>query len=400
MDAVHKRFPVRTLLGVALLVACLAQARGETPARPKALALVGGRVLTQTDAGPVEGTVLVRDGKVTAVGPAVAIPADAERVDVAGLVITPGLIDARSTLWLTPAAARESAGDGGLDVLDGVDPHDEDWKEVIRQGVTAVYVQPASTGTLGGRGAVLRVSPADSVEDLVIRPGAGVQAALGTVTAAPTPAAQPAFPRRFRPDPEPEPAEPAPAPVSSGNALARFSQYEQLKRALEGIKRYDEEWKKHEADAKSPRPKRDAARDGLRKRFQGEAPLRIEAHREDDVRNALRLADEFRLRVVLEGVSNPRSAAGDIVSRRLPLVLGPLTELEEVPGYRKSRPADWPKAVLAPDARWALGTFSSQRRGLRLLRVQAAAAVARGLDPDRVLRAMTRDAAEILGVAD
>jgi hypothetical protein len=148
----------------ALLIVTLVIAEGETPARTKALALIGGRILTQTEAGAVEGTVLIRDGKISALGPAVAVPADATKMEVAGCVITPGLIDARGSLWLNPAAIRESASDGGLDVLDAVDPHDEDWKEVIRQGVTAVYVQPDNSGILGGRGAVLRVGPAETVE--------------------------------------------------------------------------------------------------------------------------------------------------------------------------------------------------------------------------------------------
>jgi imidazolonepropionase-like amidohydrolase len=372
---------------------------GEAPARPQTLALVGGRILTQTDAGAVEGAVLIRDGMIVAVGPAAAAPTDATRIDVAGLVIMPGLIDARSTLWLTAAAAREGAGDGGLDVLDGIDPHEEDWKEVIRQGVTAVYVQPASSGLLGGRGAVLRVAPAETVEELVVKAGAAAQAALGTATGGAGPAPLPTFPRRFGADPPATgPDQPAPGPAGSGNALARYGQYEQLKRALEAAKQYDAEWKKAEKSAR--KPKRDGAKDFLRQALNRAVPVRLEAHREDDVQSALRLADEFRLRVVLDGVSNPRAAAETIVSRRVPLVLGPFAELEDVPGYRKDRPADWPKALLAPDVRWALGTFSTQPRGSRLLRVQAAAAVARGIDPDRVLRAMTRDAADILGVGD
>src|SRR5439155_7224515 len=75
-------------------------------------------------------------------------------------------------------------------------------------------------------------------------------------------------------------------------------------------------------------------------------------------------------------------------------------ELEEVPTHRKDRADDWPKPLLAADFRWALGTFSSQPRGSRLLRVHAAAAVAKGIAPERVLRAITRDAAEILGIGD
>jgi imidazolonepropionase-like amidohydrolase len=367
-------------------------AHAQAPASPKTLALVGGRILTQTDAGAVEGTVLVRDGKIVAVGPKVEVPADAVRIDVTGCVITPGLIDARSTLWLTADAAKEGAADGSLDVLDGIDPHAEDWKEVSRQGVTAVYVQPAASGLLGGRGAVLRVAPAGSVEELVIKADAGAQAALGT--ALPRPAAQaPAqvFGRRGRGGPPIQaPAAITPAPAASGNSLARFGQYEQLKRTLEAAK--------GGGGRGAATARRDRTRDFLGKVHKGEVPLRIEAHREDDVRNALRLADELRLRVVLDGVSAPGDAAEEISKRRLPLVLGPVAELEDVPAYRRGRASGWPKALLAPGARWALGTFSGQPRGSRLLRVHAAAAVARGIDPSRVLRAMTRDAADILGV--
>src|SRR5262249_13966912 len=141
MHAAPPRRLARTLPGIilGLLAGSLALARAEAPAGPKVLALVGGEVLTPTDAGAIEGPCLVRDGKVVAVGPKVEVPADATRIDVTGCVVTPGLIDARSTLWLTAAAAREGAADGSLDVLDGIDPHEEDWKEVARQGVTAVY---------------------------------------------------------------------------------------------------------------------------------------------------------------------------------------------------------------------------------------------------------------------
>jgi imidazolonepropionase-like amidohydrolase len=137
----------------------------------------------------------------------------------------------------------------------------------------------------------------------------------------------------------------------------------------------------------------------LRQVVKRQVPLRLEVHREDDLRSAA-LADELRLRVVLDGVSNPGTAAEGIVSRKLPLVLGPFVEMDDIPAYRRNRPADWPKMLLTPESRWALGTFSSQPRGSRLLRVHAAAAVALGIEPDRVLRAMTRDAADLLGIGD
>src|SRR5438552_1887356 len=110
MDAIRKRRPLRILLGVvgSLLVGSLLFADAEPPAGLKTIALVGGEILTQTEDAAVRGTVLIRDGRIAAVGRDVAIPGDAEKIDVTGFVVTPGLIDARSSLWLTPAAVRES----------------------------------------------------------------------------------------------------------------------------------------------------------------------------------------------------------------------------------------------------------------------------------------------------
>src|SRR6267378_536555 len=67
-----------------LLSGSLVLGRSETPLASKTLALVGGRILTQSDAGTVDGIVLIRDGKIAAVGRTVEIPADATKVDVTG----------------------------------------------------------------------------------------------------------------------------------------------------------------------------------------------------------------------------------------------------------------------------------------------------------------------------
>src|SRR5207244_10987998 len=105
--AKQRRLGLFGILG-GLITVSLLLAGGKSPTTEKTIALVGGRILTQTDAGAVQGTILIRDGKIAAVGADIKIPADAERIDVTGHLITPGLIDARSTLWLTAAAARES----------------------------------------------------------------------------------------------------------------------------------------------------------------------------------------------------------------------------------------------------------------------------------------------------
>src|SRR5437773_2159289 len=68
------------------------------PEQSRTLALVGGLIRTQTDAGDFVGTVVIRDGKIAALGPDVAVPADARRIEIVGHIVTPGLIDARGTL--------------------------------------------------------------------------------------------------------------------------------------------------------------------------------------------------------------------------------------------------------------------------------------------------------------
>ena len=94
-------------LGALLLVSFLS-AR-DTPAhKAKTIALVGGRILTQTDAGSFEGTVLIRSGVVTAVGPSIAIPADAQQIDVKGFVVTPGLIDGTARSGSRPRRPRKA----------------------------------------------------------------------------------------------------------------------------------------------------------------------------------------------------------------------------------------------------------------------------------------------------
>lgn len=413
--------------------------RSLEPAAPKDLAapllLVGGRIWTGTSDGEIEADVLIRDGKIVEVGS--NLEADgARRVD--GMAITPGLIDSGGTLWLSAGATRYGASDGSLSILDGVDVFSKDWAEVARQGVTAVYVQPPSTGNLGGSGALLRVAAVDSSDQLVIKAPVAVQAAIGVSG-------------RVR------------------TSRDRFSQYDRIKKAFAAAKTYQEAWDKYdkyqeaqqqkkkadegnkkkpsekdenplkrtdgtEDQAKTPtskepekkpapdkegddtakkgastektpdkppkKPTRDPAKDLLARVLKNEFPLRVETHREDDVRSAGKLADEFGIDLILEGVSNPRLTLDDVHSRRTPLVIGPLIGYDSPDDITILRPAGWLTSLLSHEPLWGLASRAGQGRGSRMLRVHAAAAVAAGIDREQVLRAITVNAAAILGVAD
>jgi imidazolonepropionase-like amidohydrolase len=362
------------------LTAGLIAADGDAP-DTKSLALKDALIRTQTEAGDFVGTVLIRDGKIAAVGLQVEVPADATVVDVSRCVITPGLIDAHGTLGLNAAAARESGRDATLSILDAVDPFADDWRDAARQGVTAVYVQPGGSGNLGGGGAVLRVCSGDCADSLSLRSPAGVQIALGTPPRAETPAASPVS-EFFRGRGIQLPTQPqTPTPPPPANSLTRFAQYEQVRGQFDGAKKY--------ADSKPA--KREPPKELLGKAISKDIPVRIEIHHEDDIRNAVRLAGEFGLRPVFERVERARVIPDELQTSKAPLVIGPLLG---------TRPSGEVRKLALDGRRFAIGTFGEEPRATVGLRFQAAAAVAAGYPRERVLRALTSDAADLLGAGD
>ncbi len=144
-------------------------------------ALVGGQVLhLEPQVRLVPETVLVVGDRIAAVGGDVSIPEGAQRVELGGLVLAPGLIDAHSRLWLMPDAAGQSGRDARLSAVDGLDAFAEDWPAVVAQGVTAVYVQPGSSDICAGTGVVLSAVPDEGLGLTLLRTDAALQAALGT----------------------------------------------------------------------------------------------------------------------------------------------------------------------------------------------------------------------------
>jgi imidazolonepropionase-like amidohydrolase len=363
------------LLAVGLL--CIAAA----PPAQETLVLRGALIRTQTASGDFTGTIVIREGKIVAVGPDAEVPPGAKILDVSRCVITPGLIDAHGTLGLNAAAAAEGGREATLNILDAVDPFSEDWREAARQGVTAVYAQPSSSGSLGGSGAVLRIGPAVTAEGRCLRSPAGIQAALGAAPPAPaqTAPAIPDFLTRRGGAPVTPAAPAAPAPTT--NSLTRHAQFEQLRAQFEAAKRYGE--------AKPARP--EAPKELLLRALKGEIPVLLEIHHEDDLRNALRLTSDYGLRVVFEHLERARPLPEELSATQVGLILGPFS------GARP--PAELRKLAL-DGRRFAIGTFGSESRATVGLRLHAAAAVTAGFPREKVLSALTKDAAELLGVGD
>ena len=150
------------------------------PLPGRSVALVGATVLTGTDQQIDNGTVLIKDGRIAAVGANLAVPAGYETVDARGKWVTPGLIDTHSHLGVYPSPEVQAHSDGN-EATDpntaqvwaehSVWPQDPTFNLARAGGVTTLLVLPGSANLFGGRGVTLRNVPGRTVQDMKF-PGA------------------------------------------------------------------------------------------------------------------------------------------------------------------------------------------------------------------------------------
>jgi imidazolonepropionase-like amidohydrolase len=156
-------------------------------ARAGRLAIVGGRVVPVAGPPFEDGVVLVADGRIEALGRDLRVPDGVERVDAAGKVVLPGLVDAHVHLGVH----EEAEGWAGQDTneltdpvtphvraLDAINPADLGFADAVAGGVLTVNVNPGSSNPVGGQTAALR-SAGRTVDEMVLRAPSGMKSALG-----------------------------------------------------------------------------------------------------------------------------------------------------------------------------------------------------------------------------
>jgi len=363
------------------------------------IAIQAGTILPISDAPIVNGTILIKDGKIAALGQNVAVGADARIIDASGKFVMPGLIDAQSRLFVIDSELNESRSIAPeLNILDGLDPFVKEAPEVAAQGVTAVYLSPGSRSLIGGSGAVLKLNGSKDVGKMLLKGDVAVKAAIG---------------------------------VSSNNqssSLGRLANYSSIREALLETKIYMHSREKHareqaeynkkkaEYDKKKElkptekieKPKRPArfrpnpTREVLARILSKEIPLQIEAHRVTDILNALRLADEFGFTLILDKCTEGYLVAEEIARCKIPVILGPVsTSFIDMPRLEYRHHDIRNAAILSEKGvKLALGVSGRDGASSKFITLAAAMAVGSGMDRDMALRAVTLTPAEILGVAD
>jgi len=259
---------------------------------PVLVAIVGGTILTVGPLGTIEkGTLLIRDGKIAAVGRDVQVPAGATVIDATGRFVMPGIIDAHSHTAVEEGVneCTESVT-AEVRVADVIDHHDVAIYRELAGGVTTVNVLHGSCNTIGGQSAVLKLRWGKSPEELVFKEAPrGIKLALGENVKR----------SNFRaPGPPRYPA------TRMGVEVVLREHF----REAQAYKREGDEYEKKLKAAKEPlvAPRKNLRLEVLKDVLEGKVQVHAHCYRADEILMLIRVADEFGFKVrtfqhVLEG---------------------------------------------------------------------------------------------------
>lgn len=335
------------------------------------LAIAGGKILTMAGPPVEKGTVLVDRGKIIGVEEGVLIPSGADVVDAEGKVVMPGMIDAHSHLGIVEEIYREEGDDCNevtdpvtphLRAIDAVNPADLGFRDALAGGVTTVVTGPGSANIIGGEMVAMKTH-GTVVDEMVVRFPAGLKAALGENPK-----------RSYGRDKK------APATRMASAAILR----EALAKAQDYLKKES--------------PDRDLKMEALGRVLKREVPLRVHAHRADDIMTAVRIAEEFGVKLVIEHCTEGHIVAGHLAAKDIPVVIGPvITNRAKV--EMQGLTLETARVLAGAGVRFAIMT-DHPVVPIQYLAASAALTVKGGLSVDRALQAITIDAARVLGLEE
>lgn len=328
----------------------------------------------------VAGSLAFSDGRITAIGENIDVPAGARVIDAKGKVVAPGFIDAHCHIGVAEDGAGWAGEDGNestdpitaeVRTLDGINPMDIAYRDAVRAGITCVQVDPGSANIIGGETLVMKTWGSAVVEDLVIKRPSGLKAALGE------------NPKRVYGSQRKTPA------TRMGNAAV-------MRKALLAAKDYLR--KKEQAKDPDKVPEMNLRHEAVARVLRKEIPLRIHVHRADDIMTALRIAKEFDIDVSLEHFTEGDKVVDRVAGTGIPVTMGPsLTDKSKLEVKDIGFAA--PVAVSKAGVKMAIVT-DHPVLPIQYLRICAGLAVREGMDEDLALLSITRYAAEIAGVDD
>ena len=360
---------------VLLAAALLALAAPPLRAQEKPVAFLGARVIPIAGPEIAKGVLVVHKGRIVAVGEdrRTAIPPGAERVDLSGKVLMPGLVDTHSHVGSVEGADASAPLQPDVRALDSIDVRDARIAKARAGGITTVNVMPGSGHLLSGQTVYLKLRRGQTIEALLLpnpKTGllGGMKMANGTNS-------------RRKP--------PFPGTRAKSAALVR----EQYVKAQEHRRKLAEA-----GDDPKKRPERDLGLEALLEALDGRRMIHHHTHRHDDIITVLRLSKEFGFRVTLHHVSEGWKVADEIAAAG---VACSIIMIDSPGGKLETVDLDW-KTAAALERAGVLVAFHTDDpiTESRFLLRAAALAVRAGMSREKALLGLTQAGAVILDLAD
>ena len=374
---------------VLTLAAALLAATRPTPAQAGSYAITNARIYTVSGQVIENGVVLIRDGKIAAVGKSVSIPGNTRVINARGLEVYPGLIDGGGRLGLTEIGSVPATVDVAemndysphLYAAAAINPAGEHIPVTRMNGITAAVSRP-SGGTFSGQAALIHLA-GWSIDEMTVRESVGMMFNFPSPRSSGGRGGAAAFGRR---------------PTGFSEARRAYeNKLTEIRNLLNEARSYA---KAKEAVAKNPslpHLERDLKLEALIPVIQGDLPLFVVAGSERDIRNAVDFAEKEKLRIILSGAQEAWRVAGLLKDKKIPVIMGSIISMpvREDDAYDSSFSA--PAVLFKAGVKFCFSTEDSANA--RNLPYVAGTAVAYGLPREEALRAMTLNTAEILGVA-
>jgi len=360
---------------------------------PSVVALTHAKIFTLAGPAIENGTLVIRDGKIAAVGANVEVPAGAQVIDAKGLQIYPGLFDPITQMGMSEISAVNATVDTtetgayNPDVVaaTAVFPSSEHIPVTRASGITEVLAVPdsggfdtrGSSGVIGGQASAINLA-GWTINDMLIK------RSVAMVISWPTIATRSfdftTFSTKNKPFTE--------AKEDYDKQVNELTEY--LDRA------------RHYAQAMGHGGPADYQRDlkleALAPVIRGQLPVLVFADRAREIRNAVEFCDKQKLKMILAGGAEAYKVKDLLRSKGIPVILRPTLTLPIDEDDAYDRLLSQPAELAAAGVKFALGSFDNSFA--RRLGQQAANAVAYGLPYDEALKAVTLYPAEIFGVAD
>src|SRR6266576_1175439 len=365
----------KTRIAVAICFAGIIAAN----ASAQTVAITGGKVYPVS--GPVieNGTVVITNGKISAVGANVPIPAGAQRIDATGKIVTPGFVDASTQLGVQEIAAVNDTRDmsargkdniaAAFTVWEGLNPNSVLIAPARKEGITSFVVVPTG-GLVSGQAALVDVVPGTTT-DMIVRSPVAMVAEVG--------------------DPQ------------SAGLGSRGELIVKLRELLEDTKFFQTH--RDAFDRAQTRPFV-ASRLDLQAMIpvvEGKLPLLITVNRASDIDAAMRLARDYNVKLMISSGAEAWMMADKLAAARIPVLTGAMNNIPDgfaSLGQRQENAGLLRKAGVQVALIGNAGGGDEEAFNVRNLKQEAGNAVSYGMTWDDALRAVTLAPAEFFGAAD